>query len=87
MGRRAQGVSLRTPKDQMLKLLLKINQTLEFTLRREEIPFWWNTVEVLWGAWVVVARSAAVTRQDSSAFSGPAGQGQGFVADLFVAFT
>ena len=49
MGRRAQGVSLRTPKDQMLQILLKISQTLEITLRREEVPFWWNTVQVLWG--------------------------------------
>ena len=34
----------------MLQLLLKVNQILEVTLRREEALLRWNTVRFLWGA-------------------------------------
>ena len=50
MGKRGEATLVHTPKEVQLQLLLRVNQAVEATLRREEVPFRWNTIQVQWGA-------------------------------------
>ena len=49
LGQRGVVPWISTPKEEQLRLLLKINQAFEETFRREEVPFCWNTIKVQWG--------------------------------------